>query len=785
MTAEGTAFGSRLSACRRSSGLSQAELAERSGLSIRAISNLERGRTRRPHPDSVHRLADALGLPVQSRAEFVAAAGRRLGGVSAEAAAANPADRLAQAGDWRGASVVPRQLPTDVRHFVGRAGVLTALSAVLSETPASTGAAAICVIDGSAGVGKTTLAVHWAHQVADRFPDGQLFVNLRGFDPSLPPVTAAEAIRGFLADLQVPEDRVPASTQAQANLYRSLLAGKHMLIVLDNARDAGQVRPLLPATHRCAVLVTSRSQLTSLVAAEGAQPVSLRVLSEQEARDLLASRLGAQRLACELDAAGELIRLCGRLPLALSIVAAQAAMRPGRTLASAAAYLRRGRGRLDALDAGDQASSVRAAFSWSYFSLGPATARLFRLVGLHPGPDITAPAAGSLAAIPREQAQRSLTELSRANLLTEHSPGRYACHDLLHVYAAERTSAEETATERRTAACRMLDHYLRTAGAAVRVMYPAADPVALCPPQPGVEPEHLQGNDQALAWLTAEYSVLLAVITDAARGGLDTYAQELPDVLATFLDRTGRWRDCVATQRISLAAAERRHDLAGQARAHRFLGRALTRLRGKQDAYAHLTLAMELFRAGGDHVGQARSHLALALADQLEGRWLEALRHAEQALPLYRAARHRPGEATALTSIGLFQALAGRPEQALAFCHQGLDLNRELSNPGGMAEAWAILGYASHELGRYAEAIACYRQALALARELGQPYTQADVLKHLGDTHKAAGGTRAAVDCWHDALALLDGLHHPEAASVRAKLASCGTPQAATGAVAP
>jgi len=330
-------------------------------------------------------------------------------------------------------AVVPRELPAAIGQFTGRARELRALTGML-DGPAGT--VVISAIAGAAGIGKTALAVQWAHQVADRFPDGQLYVNLRGFHPSGKPVPAAAAVRGFLEALGVQAERIPADLDAQARLYRSLLSGRRMFVLLDNARDEEQVRPLLPGGPGCLVLVTSRCQLSGLVAAEGAHALTLGLLSEAEARDLLTRRLGAARLGAEPRAATELVGLCAGLPLALAIAAARAA-RPGARLDALSEELKDVQTRLDALDTGDPSVSVRAVFSWSVDNLPARQTRMFRLLGLHPGPDIAIPAAASLAGTPPAQARGDLRELARAHLISEHVPGRYAMHDLLRAYAAE------------------------------------------------------------------------------------------------------------------------------------------------------------------------------------------------------------------------------------------------------------------------------------------------------------------------------------------------------------
>jgi len=394
---------------------------------------------------------------------------------------------------------VPAQLPADVAHFTGRDGQLEALTALAADAGS---AVVITAIGGTAGIGKTALAVHWAHRAAASFPDGQLYVNLRGFDPAGTPLPPEAAVRGFLDALAVPPERIPADPGARASLYRSLLAGQRMLVVLDNARDPAQVRPLLPGSPGCLVLVTSRSQLTGLAAVDGARTLTLDLLTPQEARDLLARRLGTERVTAEPAAAGELTELCARLPLALNITAARAAARPAFPLAVFATQLRQARDRLTALDAGgDVTADVRGVFSWSYRALSPAAARTFRLLGIHPGPDITPPATASLTAVSRDQASATLDELAAACLLTEHAPGRYTFHDLLRAYAADQARTHDTDEEQHQALHRLLDHYLHTAYAADRLVHPLRDPITLAPPRPGTVPEELADDQQAWHWL--------------------------------------------------------------------------------------------------------------------------------------------------------------------------------------------------------------------------------------------------------------------------------------------
>jgi DNA-binding SARP family transcriptional activator/tetratricopeptide (TPR) repeat protein len=670
------------------------------------------------------------------------------------------------------APITPAQLPADVAGFSGRSWYLKQLDALLpGPGDPQPGPVAVSALAGTAGVGKTALAVHWAHQVREKFPDGQLYVNLRGFDPGGRVMEPAEAIRGFLDAFGVPPQRIPPSVDAQAGLYRSLLAGKRVLVVLDNARDAEHARPLLPGTPTGLAVMTSRSQLTPLVATAGAHPLSLDVLPVQEARELLARRLGPSRLAAEPQAVQQIIACCARLPLALSIVAARA-QQSGFPLSALAAELADAARRLDALDAGDAATQVRAVFSWSYHSLTPAAARLFRLLGLHPGPDVSAAAAASLAGHPPVQTRPLLAELARANILTEHTAGRYTFHDLLRVYATDLTHTHDSPDQRRAATIRLLDHYTHTAHAAARLLNPALDPIplALTPPGTGTTSEHLTGHQQAMAWLTAEHPVLLATLQLAADTGHHTHAWQLAWALDTFLLRRGHWHDRAAAWQTALAAADHLRDPAAQARTHRGLARAHTMLGRYRDAHTHLKHALNLQAQAGDRVGQAHTHHHLAYLWDRQGRPDQAIHHGRQALALFRAAGHHAGQAQALNQVGWSHALQGDHAQALTHCQQALTLFQQLGDREGQAATWDSLGYAHDHLGHHTQAADCYQHALTLFRDLGDRYEEATTLTNLGDAQHAAGNPHAARTTWRHALDILTDLDHPDADAVRAKL---------------
>jgi tetratricopeptide (TPR) repeat protein len=671
---------------------------------------------------------------------------------------------------------VPQQLPAAVAHFAGRVGELASLTQLLHGRADSGGMVVISAVSGTAGVGKTALAVYWAHQVADRFPDGQLYINLRGFDPSGQVMNPAEAVRRFLDALGVPPERIPVDLDAQATLYRSELAGKRMLVVLDNARDTAQVRPLLPGAPGCLVVVTSRHQMTSLIAADGAHPITLDLLTDDEARQMLALRVGDDRVMAEPTAVKEIITGCAHLPLALALVAARAAVRPHGGLHLLASELRDTQDRWQTLSGDEPSTDVQAVFSWSYQTLTSDAARLFRLLGLHPGPDLSVPAAASLTGLPAGTMRRVLAELAQASLLVEYVPGRYTFHDLLRAYAADLAHRIDTDQQRRAATHRMLDHYLHTAYTADRLLHPARDPITLTPPQPGVTPEHPADYQQALDWFAAEHPVLLAAVGRAAAGGFDSHTWHLTRTLWTFLDRRGHWHDWAATGRAAVAATHRLADPTAQAYAHRTLAIAYTRLGRFDDAHTQLTHALDLTTQTGDHTEQAHNHQSLGYLWEQRGDYARALHHARQALELHQATGNQDGQALALNAVGWCHGMLGDHQQALTFCQQALTLFQDLGDRARQAGTWDSTGYAHHHLGQHAQALTSYHHALTLFCDLGDRYEEANTLTHLGDTHHATGNAHAARDAWQQALTILDDLKHPNADQLRTKLATLDTP---------
>lgn len=675
--------------------------------------------------------------------------------------------------------IIPHQLPSMIPHFVGRTHELDILNTQLDRAASGgdSGPVVITSIGGTAGIGKTTLALYWVRTHIDHFPDGQLYVDLHGFSPSGAPVTPQDAVRGFLDAFQVPVDKIPATLDTQAALYRTLVEGRRLVIVLDNACDADQVWPLLPGSPTCVVLVTSRQQLGSLITRKHATYITLDFLTTAEAHTLLTDLLTSKRIQAEPDAVDELIQRCVGLPIALSIAAARILLEPHLPLSVLVGQLREQRQRLDTLSIGRDSpeTDIRAVFSWSYTALSSGAARLFRLLGLHPGPDIDLHATVSLTGLPEPDTHELLTELTRAHLLKQHIPGRYQFHDLLRIYATEQATIEEPEAQRLAALRRVLDYYLHTGVTANRYLYPHREPVTLGPVQQGVATGQISDCQQALEWFTSEHAVLLATTNYSATQGFDTHAWQLPWTLAGFLSRGGHWYDWAATQQTALAAAKRLGNRAAQAFAHIGLGRASTRLGHYTDALVHLQQALTLYQELNDGDCQAQTHRSLGTVYERQGHYAQALTHDQHALDLSRATGNRIWQAAALNNLGWGHAQLGDYQQALIHCQQALNLHRELDGRHGEASTLDSLGYIHHNLGHHDQAITHYRQSIALFRELGDPYYEARALMKLGDTHHTTGDHHSARETWQQALVIFDGIGHSDAEQVCAKLDTLAT----------
>jgi DNA-binding SARP family transcriptional activator/tetratricopeptide (TPR) repeat protein len=664
----------------------------------------------------------------------------------------------------------PAQLPPDLGVFTGRHAEMALARSLLPTGGMSAQSVIISAIGGMAGVGKTALSIHWAHEVAHRYPDGQLYADLRGFDPGGATVSPEQILRSFLDALGVAPEHVPVSVDAQASLYRSLLVGKRVLVVLDNARDTEQVRPLLPDADNCLAIVTSRTFLSGL-AAEGAHPVALDVLDDSDAHAFLSRRLGHERLAAQPQAVQDIIDSCAGLPLALAIVSARTVMNPHVDLAVLAAELREEDNRLAILSAGEPATDIGTVLSWSYQVLTPLAARVFRCLSLHPGPDISLATASSLLGLPQARVRSALSELIGAHLLTERFPGRFLCHDLLRTYAGELLRVHDSQKDQVEALHRLLDHLLHGAHHASAMLAPHRERLALTAPVSGAAPVEFADPGEAANWMETQTPVILAAVSHGpARLHAASRCWQLATTVELHLDRRGRWQEQLTLQTAALDAAERSGDLSGRAHAHRALGFGHGRLGDTGQAVEHLTAALQLFVAAADRGGEARTHRYLAFLENKEGRHEAALTHYSVAHALYADMGQLSGQAQVHNEVGWTHILRGDYTHALVECRQALDLHHQLDDVNGEAAASDSLGYAHHHLGAYERAIDCYRHALTLYRLLHDSYLEADTLVHIGDSQEAAGDVAEARTSWRDALLILDHLAHPDAQTVRQRL---------------
>ncbi|MFE0522061.1 BTAD domain-containing putative transcriptional regulator [Streptomyces sp. NPDC058954] len=672
-------------------------------------------------------------------------------------------------------AVRPSQLPTDLATFTGRRAQLDGAAALLPDR-GHPQTSVIGLISGMAGAGKTTLAVHWAHRIAHRFPDGSLYVNLRGYDPSGSRMSPGDAIETFLVALGVAQQAVPEELEARAALYRGVLADRRVLIVLDNAGDSEQVTPLLPAAPGCLVIVTSRSRLSGLVARHGAHPLALNPLSAEESLELLARRLGDARVDAEPEAARAIVALCAGLPLALSIVAARAALNPGFRLAGIAEELRQDHGSLDAFAGGDAGTDARAVFSWSYHALSPEAAGLFRRLALHPGPDITVAAAAALAGVDRRRVRTPLTELTGASLLIERAPGRYVFHDLLRAYAAELSEAEDGEEVCGAALLRMHDHFLFTAHDASTVLDPFRESIPLPANTTDATPLRFNDRAEATAWLRTERYVLREIVAHAATHGFATHAWRTAAALDVYFNRLGYWHDLLEINGAALRSARTLGSVTGEAYSLCGLGVAHSQLNHAAQAQRYLEDALELFRSADHASGQARVHRGLAYLCNRTDRRPAALDHYARAIELYRSEDDRSGEAGVLNQVAWTYILLGEHEKALERCEEAVLFYQELGDPYGEASTQDTLGYALHHLAHHAEAIGHFERSARLFHGIGDRYLESDVLRHLGDAHLATGDRDAARAARRAALALLEELGHAEADEVRRELRELGEP---------
>ncbi|WP_412539122.1 tetratricopeptide repeat protein [Longispora sp. K20-0274] len=704
------------------------------------------------------------------------------------------ADREAEAvrvGDEKPDVGPPRDLPADVAGFTGRTDHLATLDLLLAASRVGTPTVLVAAVSGTAGVGKTALAVHWAHRVADQFPDGQLYLDLRGYDHDRP-VTPAEALAVFLRELGCADAAVPHTVAERAARYRTLLAGRRVLVVLDNAHSPEQVRDLLPGTPECVVVVTSRDRLPALVARHGAVRVDLDLLSAAEAGTLLRILIGPL-VAAEPEAAGALVRSCARLPLALRIAAELAASRPGTTLAELVEELSDERDRLDLLAAGDDGhTAVRAVFSWSYRHLDADAARAFRLLGTHPGGDVDLEAVAALTGTDRAGARRLLDPLARAHLVEPTAGRRYGMHDLLRVYAAELAAAE-----RGPALTRLFDHYLAGARRAAEALHPGGPATrpggrprpgpearpgpeirpgpVLRPGRPGGRPGDLSGQApptpaQARAWLDAELPNLLA---SAGTPGWPAHTLGLADALSSYLEATARYPEALTLHGLALHAArtgpprppeaatdpaqDRRPaapDRPAEAAALARLGALHRRLGDYPAALSHLDGARRVYRDLGDRAGEGRTLHGAGVVHWRLGHYQRALTHLTEALLRYQETGDRVGEGGALGNLGIVHRRLGEHAAAVDHYTRALAVHRETGDRRREAGVLGNLGIVLLRTGRVTDAVDCALRALDLHRDLGYRTGEGIALANLGEAYCHQGRYAEALEHLVDALAL-------------------------------
>ena len=741
----GSGFAGLLRQLRTEAKLTQEELAEAAGLSPRSVSDLERGIHRTAHKDTAGLLADALSLAGPVRALFVAAARGR-------GSAAGVLAAMQEVAPGAAAAAAYRTLPRDTSSFTGRERELRLLEE-LAPRAADGRVVGIHAIDGMAGIGKTSFAVHAAHRLAPSFPDGQLFLPLHAHTPGQRPVDPADALASLLLSAGLAAAQIPPGLEARAARWRDVVAGKKILLLLDDAAGHEQVRPLLPGTAGSLVLVTSRRRLAAL---EDAAQISLDILSPGEAATLLARLAARPGLRAGDAAVGELTRLCGYLPLAIAMLASQLRNHPVRTSAGLAAELAEARDRLALMHA--ENVSVGAAFGLSYADLTPGARRLFPRLGLVPGPGIDAYAAAALDGTGLATARRYLEELYDQHLIAEPAPGRYQLHDLLREHARALAAADDPA-ETGEAAARLLDYYLYTALAAAPHFTPRAS--AARRPLPSRRPEQapdVSTLGQAAAWLEAERANLHAAAEYAAGRAYFPHATAIPVAMSGFLAARGHWDQSAALHQGALAAARRADDRLGEADALAELG-SLEVLSGDYPgAAASLAQAMAIYGDLDDRPAHAHALIELGFLEVLTGDYPAAATSYRQALALARSASDRLAEAAALNHLGLVQQLTGDYPASTASQQQALALFRDLGNLYGWAYALNDLGVVQQETGDYRAATASQQQALTLFRDLGDQLGQAHALNDLGVVQQETGDYPAATASHQQALTLFGDL---------------------------
>jgi tetratricopeptide (TPR) repeat protein/transcriptional regulator with XRE-family HTH domain len=726
-------------------GLTQEALAERSGVSVRTIRGLETGARRNPQRSSLQQLADAMALSEDDRVALMSAV---------FAGTASPA-HLDPEPDRGKAKVIPRQLPPPPRWFTGRDRELAQLTEAV--TASGGGTVVVSAVGGAGGIGKTWLALHWAHRHADDFADGQLYANLRGFDASAPPVRPEVVLRGFLEALGVPTASLPLEAEAQYGLFRSLTEGRRFLIVLDNARDTEQVVPLLPGRSASVVLVTSRNRLAGLVTTHGATAMRLDVLDRGDARRLLVRHVGRDRADDEAGSLAELLDHCSGLPLALGIVAARVTGNPGFPLRALADELRNAAVRLDGFDAGELSANLRAVFSASYGVLDPAAARLFGLLGLVPAPDVGMTAVASLAALPVAEAGQLLRALEHAHLVHQPRPGRYRMHDLIALYATERAQADIPAPDRAAAVERLVDYYVHTTIAADRMLRERPEVIKLDDPGEGCVPDSPGDVGAAMTWLAAEHDILLRVQALAAAKGWHARVWQLARALAIFQWRHGLFGENRECSERALVAAENLADPAAVAITARNLGYDHLKLGDHTQAARYLEQARLINEEHGFTEALAHTYGVLTHLAERGNDHRTAVGYALKSARLFRTLGMRNDEANALNAMGWHHAMLGDFESARELCGKALGMLTDGKDRRNVTSAVLhSLGYIAKKTGQYPEALGYLRRSIPVYHDIGDAFAEANAWDEIAGVHAAMADTSKAEHAWRNALAMFE-----------------------------
>jgi DNA-binding SARP family transcriptional activator/tetratricopeptide (TPR) repeat protein len=645
------------------------------------------------------------------------------------------------------ASASPQQLPSDLPGFTGREALLRLLDKAFD------GAGTPIVLHGQGGSGKTTLAVHWAHMAEEDFPDGRFFVNLHGYGPG-EPVDPAVVLDDLLRELGIPIDRIPPATDARTALLRSTLAGRRVLVVLDDARNEAQIRPLLPGAG-AVVLVTSRNRLRGLAALSQAEQIAVDQLSDEEARELLAARTGA--MPGDENLLSELARLCNHLPLALAIAAEQVVRRPGRGLVEVVDELRNLTDRLDTLQSGDDpAADVRAAFSWSYRTLEPEVAKFFRHLGRYPAPVFSAAAAAALTGTKQRSAVKMLGRLADLHLVVESAPGRYRLHDLLRAYAAEQDQVETSADDRWAGDARLFTWFVQTVIEArvTRGELRSIDEVGT--PLPGVEPETFADYESADTWCDLEADAVSALVRAAVDRGHHDPAARLALQFWTFLLKRGQQDEAIALQRIARDSARVADLPSVEALALHQLGTTLTFANQCDEAVDVLRQSIALYADLHSTEGQAHARGSLALARNLQGRHEESLTEFAAALDLSSQAGDTRIRAPLLNNVALTYLSLGQTETAIGFAAESLETYRLYPDRSADAFPLDTMAQAYDQQGNHERAIALYSEALQIALKYDRLSGAAGILIRMGESHLAAGDSVSAANAWRHGIDLID-----------------------------